>query len=78
VVAAVKQVATTLQNRPATCRKYYIHPAVLDAYADGTLFEAMESAKPQEVPYGLSREEMALLRIVIADIPGHKAPVKTI
>ena len=44
VVEAVKQVAQALGNRPATCRKFYIHPAVLDAYADGTLAESAERA----------------------------------
>jgi DNA topoisomerase-1 len=37
VVAAVKEVAKKLGNRPATCRKYYIHPLVLEAYEKGTL-----------------------------------------
>jgi DNA topoisomerase-1 len=40
VVEAVKQVAKALRNRPATCRKFYIHPAVLEAYAAGELEEA--------------------------------------
>src|SRR5262249_4001944 len=32
-VEAVKQVAKKLGNRPATCRAYYIHPAILESYA---------------------------------------------
>ncbi|HZF07789.1 MAG TPA: DNA topoisomerase IB [Thermoanaerobaculia bacterium] len=39
IVEAVKQVAKALRNRPATCRKFYIHPAVLAAYDEGTLLE---------------------------------------
>lgn len=31
VANAVKRVAHHLGNRPATCRKYYVHPAVVDA-----------------------------------------------
>ncbi len=31
----VKQVAKHLRNLPSTCRKYYIHPAVFDAYTQG-------------------------------------------
>ena len=34
-VSAVKLVAEALRNRPATCRKFYIHPAVLAAYEAG-------------------------------------------
>ena len=32
VVAAVKQVASSLGNTPAVCRKSYIHPAIIEAY----------------------------------------------
>ena len=33
--SAIKSVAQRLGNRPATCRKYYIHPAIIDAYTEG-------------------------------------------
>lgn len=36
VVAAVKVVAAELGNTPAVCRSSYIHPAIIDAYLDGT------------------------------------------
>lgn len=34
---AVIQVARGLRNRPATCRSFYIHPRVLEYFADGRL-----------------------------------------
>ncbi|RJP74382.1 MAG: DNA topoisomerase IB [Candidatus Zixiibacteriota bacterium] len=37
VVAAVKQAAGRLRNRPATCRKHYVHPAVIEAYLEGEI-----------------------------------------
>lgn len=37
LVDVVKNVAAKLGNRPATCRKYYIHPAVMDCYLSGHL-----------------------------------------
>jgi len=37
VVEAVKRVAEQLGNRPATCRKYYVHPAVIAAFLEGRL-----------------------------------------
>lgn len=37
LLQAVKSVARCLGNTPAVCRKYYIHPALFDAYAAGTL-----------------------------------------
>jgi DNA topoisomerase I len=58
IVDAVKCVATRLGNRPATCRKYYIHPAIVEAYIDGSLLEALAKAK------GERREEVLVLQIV--------------
>jgi DNA topoisomerase-1 len=69
IVAAVKSVAHRLGNRPATCRKYYIHPAVIEAYSDGSLFPAMERGEQQDSAYaglGLRPEEYALMVIVAA------------
>ena len=36
----VKATAERLRNTPAVCRQSYVHPAVLDAYADGSLRSA--------------------------------------
>lgn len=67
VVQAVKEVAAALGNRPATCRKYYIHPAVLEGYSAGTLPDdwsaAVAAAEAQPSP-GLSAEEAALMTIL--------------
>jgi DNA topoisomerase-1 len=38
---AIEHVAKQLGNTKAVCRKCYIHPAVIDAYLDGTLAQAM-------------------------------------
>jgi len=54
LVDVVKSVAEKLGNRPATCRKYYIHPAVMDCYLSGRLeklaktFEHTRSTKDYE------------------------------
>ena len=37
IVRAIESVAKRLGNTKAVCRKCYIHPAVLEAYLDGTL-----------------------------------------
>jgi DNA topoisomerase I len=41
VTQVIKTVAAYLGNRPATCRKYYVHPAILEAYLDQSLHSAM-------------------------------------
>jgi DNA topoisomerase-1 len=42
VVDTIKQVAESLGNRPAICRKYYIHPIVIETFVAGKLEEALE------------------------------------
>lgn len=67
VVAAIKRVAQQLGNRPATCRKFYIHPAILDAYADGSLFQVMKQGQKQEAAYngrGLRPEEYSVMVLI--------------
>ncbi|WP_088893642.1 DNA topoisomerase IB [Leptolyngbya ohadii] len=74
VTEAIKNTAKRLGNRPATCRKYYIHPNILDAYLEEKLFdltqalieleeaiEAVEAAK-----YQLRKEERAVLAVLEA------------
>ena len=58
IVEAIKMVSSKLGNRPATCKKYYVHPAILDAYADGSLFEALKSCN------GARREEACVMNVV--------------
>jgi DNA topoisomerase-1 len=66
LVQAVKETAKLLGNRPAACRKYYIHPAIFDSYAEKAIFSLIESA-PDE-PSGPTTElrplEKAVLRLV--------------
>jgi len=69
LVETVKRVAAKLGNRPATCRKYYIHPAIFDSYVDGSLFAAIGKAKPQTEAFGLDAHEVAMLQIVQSYVP---------
>jgi DNA topoisomerase I len=57
--AVVKQVAERLGNTQAVCRKYYIHPALFEAYREGRLAEAL--ARGKSPLRGLSADERALL-----------------
>ncbi len=54
IVQAVKTVAEKLGNKPSTCKAYYIHAAVLDAYADGSFFDALKRCESRgDDPLGL-------------------------
>jgi DNA topoisomerase I len=44
IVAAVRAVAEELGNTRSVCKKYYIHPAVIEAFETGRLFDAFERA----------------------------------
>ena len=47
IATAIEAVSRLLGNTRAVCRKCYVHPEVLDAYADGRLATAMESCAPE-------------------------------
>jgi DNA topoisomerase-1 len=76
VVRAIESVAAKLGNTPSVCRKCYVHPAVLDAYLDGTMLEglrALAEEKLVEDLHALQPEEAAVLamlqRRLAQDIP---------
>jgi DNA topoisomerase I len=64
IIKAVKQTAEQLNNTPAICRKYYIHPDIFEAYLDGYLFKAMSKASKSRSEYGLDKEEKAVLKVL--------------
>jgi DNA topoisomerase-1 len=41
IVTAIEQVAKRLGNTRAVCRKCYVHPAVIDAYLDGSMMKTV-------------------------------------
>ena len=66
--SAIARVAVSLGNTPTTCRKRYIHPAVLSAYLDS---EVIAPATPLNANgsvdrIGLRAEEIALLALLRA------------
>jgi DNA topoisomerase-1 len=61
LVEVVKQVASKLGNKPATCRKYYIHPSVMDCYAAGKLHEFAENLRQGRTSQFYERIVLALL-----------------
>ncbi|MBF6599520.1 MAG: DNA topoisomerase IB [Dehalococcoidia bacterium] len=67
IVRAIESVAGRLGNTPAVCRKCYIHPAILDAYLDGSLLATLrsctEAAMRESLPE-LRPEEAAVLALL--------------
>jgi DNA topoisomerase I len=64
IVAAVKETAKQLGNRPAACRKYYIHPAVFDSYTEQTIFTVMQAVGTRRSPRTLQPVEIGFVRLI--------------
>ena len=66
VRAAIEKVAARLGNTPAICRKCYVHPEVLQAYAEGGLLLSIEQEVEGELACGkgLTPEESAVLALL--------------
>ena len=61
----VKQVAKHLNNTVAVCRAYYIHPTVINTYADNTLIPHFDKySKNRKAKEGLSWDEYALIKLL--------------
>jgi len=66
IVSAVESVAERLGNTKAVCRKCYIHPAVLNAYMDGSLVDTLQqrAAEMSKSIAKLRPEESAVLALL--------------
>ncbi|MBX9600243.1 MAG: DNA topoisomerase IB [Bryobacteraceae bacterium] len=66
IAAVVRCTAEVLRNRPATCRAYYIHPAVFAAFEAGTI---QEFANFPAGSSGLSGVEAGLMQLIDRHVP---------
>ena len=65
VVEAIEHVAKQLGNTRAVCRKCYVHPAVIDAYLDGSLLKTMaQRARATKAVGKMTAAEAAVLGLL--------------
>jgi DNA topoisomerase-1 len=67
VVTATEMVARKLGNTRSVCRKCYIHPAVIDAYIDGSLLNSLSQKAHRETAQlfnKLNPDESAVMMIL--------------
>ncbi len=66
IIETIDRVAEQLNNTRAVCRKYYVHPAVVDTYLAGTLHDTLRNGGPPKraSASGLSPEERAVVRLL--------------
>lgn len=61
LVEVVKEVSGKLGNKPATCRKYYIHPTIIENYSAGKLCEAASAYRDSRNAYLYERFVLSLI-----------------
>ena len=67
IVRAIESVAAKLGNTPSICRKCYVHPAVLEAYLEGSVLAALRTTSEQALVkdlHALTPEEAAVLAML--------------
>ncbi|MFY9824712.1 MAG: DNA topoisomerase IB [Thermoanaerobaculia bacterium] len=68
VVEAVKRVSSSLGNRPAICRKFYVHPLIIESYLEGSLPRALDGGDTEKLddddPARLQRLEGQVLSLL--------------
>lgn len=76
IVRAIESVAAKLGNTPSICRKCYVHPAVLEAYLEGSVVEALRTTSERALVkdlHALTPEEGAVLAMLQQRL-SHAAP----
>ena len=67
IVKVIDQVATRLGNTRAVCRKYYVHPAILEKYLNGQVIPPSAPSSTPRKPHRsaeLRADEEAVLRLI--------------
>lgn len=68
IVAAIDQISQRLGNTRAVCRKYYVHPVILEAYMEGiTIPPTPSDVRPLRSsgsPAALRRDEVAVVELL--------------
>jgi DNA topoisomerase I len=73
IVRAIESVAKCLGNTKAVCRKCYIHPAILDAYAEGVTIRTVGARAIRTMrAAGLDDAEVASAALLAARLGGKR------
>jgi DNA topoisomerase-1 len=79
IVRAIESVAARLGNTPTICRKCYVHPAVLEAYLEGSVLDALRTTSEKalvEDLHALTPEEAAVLAMLQQRLTHAAEPAK--
>ena len=70
IVEAIKYVAELLRNRPATSKKYYIHPELLSLYEPGAFNAAWNTSVKSKKGYTV--DELRLMHVLKRQDSGNR------
>jgi len=78
IVAAIDEISKRLGNTRAVCRKYYVHPAILEAYMEGITIPPTPGGARQlrttNGPAALRRDEVSVIELL--RVRGKSEPLK--
>ena len=77
IVRAIESVAAKLGNTPSICRKCYVHPAVLEAYLEGSVLAALRTTSEKALVadlHALTPDEDAVLVMLQQRLSRASAP----
>jgi len=80
VVKAIDQVCSVLGNTRTICKKYYIHPSLVEAYEEGCLLDyvkELDEIEQDESKTGLTCEEKLMMKILITLTQNNNVLLKT-
>jgi DNA topoisomerase-1 len=81
VTQAIQSVAEKLRNTPSVCRKCYVHPAILDAYLEGSTLQVLGEQAAAGLAtnlHDLRPEEAALLAMLEERLARAQEPVTSL
>jgi DNA topoisomerase-1 len=67
IAAALDMVASHLGNTRTVCKKYYVHPVIINLYQEKELdfyLNELQTTEPAPDPYGFQTEEKIVMRIL--------------
>jgi len=63
-VEACDMAAKNLGNTRSVCRNYYVHPAIIEKYENGTLFKYLDKKRETTSDYDLEPIEQILMDVI--------------
>jgi DNA topoisomerase-1 len=64
VVAVIDKVSKKLGNTRSVCKKYYIHPGIINLYEENKLNDCLEKCTPPKANPALSSDENLLMQVL--------------